>query len=534
MVKFCMNCGKQLGDAEKFCTSCGAQQQPPSQQSQEQHPAPAQAEQPQQPYIVQPQQQYQQPQYQQYAPAAPVKKSKTPLIVGGIGGVCVIVLVVMLIVTNVFGLFGKSGGNTGQPTSPTVTNKPDPVNDPISTKALEGTWTILGTTWLFDGKGNFAEIEVRATSSGSAAYCHMIQGEYKVSGIVIKFTNCNISSNFTFSKEYLDRINNRKDALADLIKMPMPDAGRMDGFSAEFEFIDASRLRIRVDSNLVRYDSDFTRSEGPQTAPIPAHRIPPGTWPSDWLSPDMPNYTGDRVREVKLPSDDGVTAPEYGYVRITIDRTSSESFFAYIANLRSAGWSGPDNSEILDRIDSVNPDSFLYSSCDFQFKKGCFTVFLTVYPGNYFRFEISSKREIEGVWPSGLFGDEFKPPADAVLVGEIEIGDYAGKGLSSYIEVDFYPGTMSAYIESLKANGFADAYASGQIYKWIRLNGKMYKVMIDPSTDDDRFNRISYYLKYYPNFVWPPDIPPGITPPAGVELFSECSEETRAFYERYR
>ena len=112
MARFCMNCGKQLNDAVKFCASCGAQQQPAPQ------PAPAQSAQPQQqpqPYI-QPQYQYQQP----YAPT-PKKKSKTPFIVGSIVGVLVIVLVIVLISTNVFGLFGSGGGDNPNDN----TNPPD-------------------------------------------------------------------------------------------------------------------------------------------------------------------------------------------------------------------------------------------------------------------------------------------------------------------------------------------------------------------------------------------------------------------------
>ena len=81
---FCPNCGAQIPDGTKFCTSCGAsleatqqpqqqpqyqqpqqqyQQQPQYQQSsQQQYQQQSQYQQPQQQY----QQQYQQPQYQQY------------------------------------------------------------------------------------------------------------------------------------------------------------------------------------------------------------------------------------------------------------------------------------------------------------------------------------------------------------------------------------------------------------------------------------------------------------------------------------
>ena len=171
MVKFCINCGRQLDEAAKFCAGCGApqpyqqpqqppppqqyapapppaMQQPqqqipnssypipnsPSQQPQSQPPQPAAQpyQQPQQQYQqpFPPQQAYQQPLYQQaqqYAPApvAPAtKKSKKPLIIGGVAGACVLALVVALITTNGFGLFEKSnsGSNPGSSTKQSSTS----------------------------------------------------------------------------------------------------------------------------------------------------------------------------------------------------------------------------------------------------------------------------------------------------------------------------------------------------------------------------------------------------------------------------
>ena len=160
MAKFCINCGRPLDEAVKFCAGCGAPQ--PYQQPQPQ-PQP------------QPYQQLQQPPPQQQYASAPVspatRKRKKPLIIGGITGACALALAIALVATNGFGLFKKSNsgsnpggsmkpsstsGNNGNnsnnnndgknnPNDPnyqngensdlftieTATAKPDPVNDPI-------------------------------------------------------------------------------------------------------------------------------------------------------------------------------------------------------------------------------------------------------------------------------------------------------------------------------------------------------------------------------------------------------------------
>ena len=135
MAKFCMNCGKPLDEAAKFCAGCGTAQAA-------QQPAPVQQAQPQtQPYI-QPQQppQYQQQYAPQYQPApAPKPKSKTPFIVGGVGGALAIVLVVVLIATNVFGLFGKDGGDNPTNSKPTSGNSTNSGGDtPTGENAVWG------------------------------------------------------------------------------------------------------------------------------------------------------------------------------------------------------------------------------------------------------------------------------------------------------------------------------------------------------------------------------------------------------------
>ena len=78
-MAFCSNCVKPVDDTIRFCPSCGAPQQPVSQQPYQQ-PAPQQPyQQPQQPAPQQPYQQPQQPTYQQPAYQQPVAPSGYPV-----------------------------------------------------------------------------------------------------------------------------------------------------------------------------------------------------------------------------------------------------------------------------------------------------------------------------------------------------------------------------------------------------------------------------------------------------------------------
>ena len=385
----------------------------------------------------------------------------------------------------------NTSNNSGLAPVERSSDKPDPVNDPISTKALQGRWTTTGTTWVFDDNGRFAQMEIRSSSTwqtdrfgnsgyrSTAATNRLIYGEYKVSGGVIKFSNCSISSSAAFGSDYFNNIN-ANDALANMAKTPMSDFGKYGNYTAEFEFIDASLLRIRLNNDLDTYDSDLTRAEGSATVQIPTHRIPPAKWPSGMLSPDMPAYTGDRIREVSS-YDDGETALPYRYFWTTIDRTSSGAFIEYIEKLRAAGWSGPDSTEILNGINEVDPDSYLYNSYTTHFRKGCYNLIFTVYPGENFKFEISSKRQIEGVWPSDLFGNEFRPPAGAVIIGEIDADGILGDDghMFLFTEIDFWPGSPDEYLNSLKSKGFEQYSFIYDAYKETTINGKIYEVGID-------------------------------------------------------
>jgi len=369
------------------------------------------------------------------------------------------------------------------------------VTDPVSTKALQGAWKATGTTWVFGDNGKFAELEIR--SSINFAMNYIIQGEYKVSGRVIKLTKCNISSASAFSsKDWNDIVTG---PVENLLKTPLSSPGKFKDFTAEFEFFDASMIRLRLGNHeLAEYDIDLKREGNPFIGEVPTHRIPSAKWPANLLSPDMPEYIGDRIREVYQYGIDE-TGPEYGYVMTVIDRSSSDALLAYITKLRTAGWTGPNNSEILDGINSVNPGSLLNSSYEFQFRKGCYKLFFSVSPGNNFKFEIASKREIEGIWPTALFGNEFRPPSGTVIIGEIKTSEVLkdNGNMFLYCEMDFWPKVPEDYVNELKTKGFENVLS--WVEKTMSINGKMYEVRIDVTRQPNTsFAWVTYYIDYKP------------------------------------
>ena len=440
------------------------------------------------------------------------------------------------------------GGDSDPTSGDSASDDPDPVGDPVSTKALAGYWTYMGsnqaTSWVFGEDGRFAGLLVAQSGSSyldsygysyyraSSAYKHLLQGDYRVSGGVIKFTNCQISTAMTFDGEYWHD-SGINDAADKLLFAPLDEPKRADDFTMEFEFIDQLRLRIRLDRGaLEEYDWDFTREDGPVTVPIPTHRIPPMAWPDAMLSPEMPEYgEPGRVRRVYNSEYDS-NEPAYKNWYINIDRTSFDKVLSYAQALRSAGWTGPMDEEIRNEKEKASTGilSVISKTFDFTFQKGCYKVITWVYSED--NIQICAWREIEGFWPSDLFGDEFAPPPGAVIIGETVMEDllsYNGVDYYFSMNIDFYPGTASGYINSLMANGFSDTYMGyGEIYNWIRIGGRMYKVRVDPGySNNDTIVSIRYMIGYYPDFAWPTDIPPGIVPPAGVALYCDYESEPR-------
>jgi hypothetical protein len=391
--------------------------------------------------------------------------------------------------------------------SATPTPTPTTGDDTVSTNALIGYWNnvLHGVGWIFSDNGKFGCVSLKQVGNvytdsqnidyyrASAAATIQIQGEYKVSGGIIYFSNC-----YASSASAIDTVtwhdSNINDASQKLLETPLSQPGVADDFTAEFEFFDGALLRIRLNqTDIGGYDLDFNRASGSATVAIPTQRIPAAMWPSDLLSPDMPEYTGDRLRSYVQQPDDGGVAPQYRRVWLKFDRTTPEAFLAYTAGLRAAGWSAAPGSggETLAAINSA----YQVTGYTTSYRKGCYYLILTAYPGNHFRFEIDSKREIEGVWPSTLFGNEFRPPAGSVLVGEIETNEVLRSDGSMFlnIDIDFWPGTPAGYLDMLKANGFMEDWLY-DAEKEIIINGKSYSVGIDIDAVEGTFATITYYV----------------------------------------
>jgi len=318
--------------------------------------------------------------------------------------------------------------------------------------------------------------------------------------------------------------------MSKMIELSSPKA--TDDFTLEFEFIDEMRLRIRANRGaLEEYDLNFNREGAAPGVPIPTNRIPPAVWPAALLSPDMPAYTGDRIRRVYSSKDEDL-APEYLYWYIDIDRTTQNRLLEYVGAIRQAGWTGPGDTEILEKMEQAKNSmySVLSTTYNFQFRKGCYTLFFNVYSED--SFQVASLRVIEGRWLSEVFTDEFKPPANVIYIGETKLDDFKGITDEDYYgtyEIDFYPGKASAYMSSLMSKGFAATYASyddNEVFKFIRIGGKMYKVSVEMGySDNDTIVKFRYWLKYFPDMTMPSKIPQGIAPPSGFELFRDYSTD---------
>ncbi|MCL2433663.1 MAG: hypothetical protein FWD16_03995, partial [Clostridia bacterium] len=247
--------------------------------------------------------------------------------------------------------------------------------------------------------------------------------------------------------------------------------------------------------------------------------------------PDAPAWTEDRLRAVSVSTwNADKLPPEYLNRTITIDRTSMQKLLEYCGKLRKAGWSGPSDDDIFE--EKINAETGLLSliskSYGFTFRKGCYDMYFYVRDEDW--VEITASREFAGVWPSHLFGDSFKPPANAVIVGEVLdediISEYNGD-LYIRLEMDFCPSTADAYFDSLKKQGFTEddggwGIYDSEVYNCMRINGKMYRVRIfmDSLSGSSTFARVGYSLTYYPDFTWPAagEIPPGLVPPKGFDL----------------
>ena len=315
MAKFCVNCGKPLGDAVRFCVSCGAQQQsaPPQ-------PPPPQA----QPYI--------QPQ-QPFAPAAPKPKSKMPLAIGIAGGALVLVFVVIAIVANTV---GPGGDMAKLPTG----------EDLVSMNALVGSWFYdngwgRAYLWKFDEKGNYARFIVSQTgytndvgTNWYSAYGNIMTGNYRVNGYVISLYNNRHSSQFSqdFNIGVVLPHNTAVDKLP-----PLSDPSPVVDLTMEFEFTDATTLRLASARPLYDdYDVEFDYwGEDSHDVPMPTHTIPSRKWPEVFAKANIPEYGDGRIRDVR----ERMNGDRLSEILVEIDWSTPEYFDGFIERLVENGWS---------------------------------------------------------------------------------------------------------------------------------------------------------------------------------------------------
>ena len=424
-----------------------------------------------------------------------------------------------------------------------ASDKADPKNDRISTAALSGSWIRMTgnrtTVWAFEGDRFVGYLVAQAGNyyydsygysyyRSTSAYKHVLQGKYEVTGGVIRFSDCQISTTMVFDTEPWHN-SSLNDAMFKMMFTRLDEPSRADDFTAEFEFIDNQRLRIRLARGaLEEYDMDFRREDGPVTVEIPTHRIPPAIWPTHFLSPEMPDY-GDagRIRTVSQGTAEDV-APEYQYISIDIDRTSQNAILNYAWELRRLGWSGPSDEQILAEKRKAEDSilSLVTTDYSFDFYKGVYRLNLRVTAED--AVSLLSNRYVEGSWPSALFGDEFRPHEGAVYIGDTSDSLYYYEDDESYsmsIEVDFYPGTVDSYFDNLLAKGFLNfdnIYNNLEFVKFMRIGDRMYKVKIAPGYSvNGSIASVRYWLTYYPDMAWPDDFPSEVVPPPGYDLFWE-------------
>ncbi|MCL2120645.1 MAG: hypothetical protein FWH28_00160 [Clostridiales bacterium] len=420
-------------------------------------------------------------------------------------------------------------------------DRADPRNDRVSRAALTGSWTHFSsnqsTSWVFNEDGRFAGYLIAQAGNyydymgyiyyrSSSAYKHLMQGRYEVSGGIIRFFDCQLSTTIVFDTEPWHQ-NNLNDAMDNLLFTRLDAPSRTDDFTAEFEFIDARRLRIRLNRGaLEEYDMNFKRETGNANADIPPHRIPPAEWPAVFLSPEMP-VVGDsrgRIRSVSQGSVEDLS-PEYQYIYINVDRSSQASILDYAAELRKLGWSGPSEEEILiEKQKALDSElSIVTTTYSFRYRKGVFEI--TLYVDAEDEWRIYSHREAEGFWPSELFGDEFRPPANAVFIGVTDMNAIhrEAEGFSASFEIDFYPGNRESYFQDLLSRGFViydNMYGTLEMANHLRINGRMYQVVISPGYYEmAAIGSVTYRLTYYPDMAWSDEFPSETAPPPGYELF---------------
>ena len=419
----------------------------------------------------------------------------------------------------------------------------DKKNDPVSIAALLGTWDIIsvsGHSWLtnyagssggslfiFNDDGTFTKIELMQFTSSSISYGYYYtyptgsyqfttQGKYKIKGGVIEFYNA-ASSNKS-GRDWNDMNAN-------------PDGpwSPIDDWNQEFEFLDSMRLRLRYEdggSIIYKWSGES------HNVTLPSHEIPAVDWPSPALSAEMPKYTGTgRVRETRLQEyGEDENAPEdiYKTVYITIDRENENSAPEYAETLRKAGW-------------YINNDSIWGINA----RKGFYTVSIDF--GEPDELKIESRREVEGKWFKDWAEAGIIPPENSPLIGQEDISDWEknkAESLSVYQEFDkINEAAANEYLNKMTQNGYIliDDDWRREVYKYLWLDGRLYRVSIEKGETYGEITEMKYYLRYYDTGEFPVSwINTGINPPQNeaiaeklynIENFGNISDGR--FYESY-
>jgi hypothetical protein len=262
-------------------------------------------------------------------------------------------------------------------------------------------------------------------------------------------------------------------------------------FIAEFEFISPSRLRLCDKSTDRDYFWDL--EDLPRNMPIPTHVIPPVDWPARNFSPDMPQLkTKGRQREF-YPDD------ENKKTKLIIDKTDAlAGIRGYVKTLRDASWwvEGPAKNS---------------TSLNLEARKGMWQ--LNIKNGNGSNtYEdtvvIESTLYPVGKWPQAWTKAKLEPPLKSIIIGSVDNKiDESDRSISEKLYFDRVNNRgVEEYAAQLQKAGFMIPQNAGEnwkYYKYIRVNGDLYRVEV---TREGRYGEITafqYDFKYFPDGEWP-------------------------------
>ena len=405
-------------------------------------------------------------------------------------------------------------------------NEPDPVNDPISTKALTGWWqTFQAASPLYaaefvrfkdDGTFDIYYIlSVRSsytnwsgfqTSYNASASQVFRTGKYRVRGNVIEFYDVERATNSAYASSWEDELY-RVDAFDKLRSLDSSYYTPVDNFTYRFEFYDADKLRLVSDTGA---DWDFTwDDDAPHNAQIPTFMIPEPSWPTEYVSPDMPEFAGKgRLREVGRYYPDEDEDDEHRTYFIKVYRTDKDAAKAYVQSLANSGW-------IVESPD-FNPTA----------RKGLYNLRFTIKDDE---FTIYCKKDKQGVWPVEWFGTAVSPPQGCEMIGEINT-KYWEKKSNFSLSVDCAgvdEAALERYYDQLRSSGFSDSEDTmrTKLYKFARIDGDMYRIWVETYRTTLDISQIHYTMEYFEDTSWPTadKAPPAIVAPDNCDLLGKIS-----------